>query len=414
MYRSPLNSPYRMSRTNSSRSIGMPSGPSNGQKSPMRQDRFMYKSPSRMNSFHENFMNDFDCHNMGILNTPGTPGTPKSIKPPQITKKHELDAPDVKNDIPLKLIDINDNNEIVIAIANNVYIWRDRQTYTLLNDGDVPIDGVCWVGKDVAISGLGHVELWDVNRTETIQDFYDHQNRAAAMSSYGNFSFATGGDDGVVCKFDLRTNKFNKINAHRGQVCSLSWSPDGSALASGGDDCIAYVYDQKQKVHIKHNAPVHAVAWMKPGLLVTGQSNPQGEISCFNMRSGDRKSESTGASISGICMTEKWGLLVGHDDYSGTWDIWTHDLNRKIAENRSHKDQIINIASNTDGSFVATISADESLILWELNQPILTPSQQSRAVPNQYKSPRSMRSPGCCKSPSSCMPRSPNAYYYRF
>lgn len=406
MYRSPYKSPCGgMSRTNSSRSIGMPGGPINGQKSPMTQDRFtMYKSPNRVNSFHENCMNDFDCHSMGMLNVPGTPGTPKSFKALQVTKKAVLDAPDVKRDLPAKLIDMNERNEIVIALENNVYIWKENNTHVLLQ-GKVPIDGVCWVGDHVAISGLGHVELWDVRHQETIHEFQDHKNSAAALSSYGNNSFATGGDDGIVYMYDLRTSRNNRMyNAHNGQVCSLSWSPDGSMLASGGDDNNVCVFEPKRKIKIGHNAPVNALAWMKPGLLVTGQSNRLGEIGWYNLKNGEHKKEATGSSISGICMSEKWGLLVSHD--CGTWDIWSHDLSRKADEYRDHTDSILNITSNADCSFVATISADESLILWEISQSVLTPIQG--------KSPRSMRSPAYAKSPSSCMPRSPNGYSFRF
>lgn len=39
----------------------------------------MYKSPNRMKY-------DFDYQNIGILNIPGTPGTPKSIKAPRVVE----------------------------------------------------------------------------------------------------------------------------------------------------------------------------------------------------------------------------------------------------------------------------------------------------------------------------------------
>lgn len=412
-----------MSRNNSSRSISMIPGQV-GQKSPNTQDRYMYKSPSRMNTYHENLTNDLDCYNYGMINgtgTPGTPGTPKSSKHPPTAKTVILDAPDIRKDPPVKLIDVNDRNELVVAIDTNVYIWKDNK-YHLLMDGNVPIDGVCWVGNNVAISGDGHVELWDVNRQEAFQEFFDHDRRAAALSAYRDTAFATGGADGVVCIFDLRNSRNSrKYNAHRGQVCTLSWAPDGLTLASGGDDCNVSVFEPRQKYpgHIKHTAPVHSLAWMKPGLLVTGQSNDQGEIKMFNLKTGEQKSETTGASISGICMTEKWGLLVSHDDHSGIWEIWTHDLSRKYAEYKNHDDQIINISSNSEGSYVVTISGDEHLAFTELQKAVLTPVQQSRGYSYQCKSPRSslmnngaMKSPMGLKSVSSYMPASPGGFSF--
>lgn len=395
-YNSPYRSPYQgMSRTTASRN--MPSSTMgytmSGQKSPLTHDRYMFKSPNRMNGMPDNFKDDFDCYNCNGINapgTPGTPGTPKTSKYLPAATKITLDAPDIKTDPPVKLIDMNERNELVIALDTNVYIWKDRQCHCLM-EGEVPIDGVCWVGDNVAISGVGHVELWDVSQQEAIQEFYDHDNRAAALAAYGDNSFATGGQDGIVCMFDLRTNRNNrKFTGHHGQVNVLSWSPDGNSLASGGDDANVCIFDSRKKpgMMIKHEAPVQALTWMKPGMLVTGQGGA-GILKSFNMHTNACKEVHTGAPISGVCMTEKWGLLISHCDESGMWAIWSHDLNRRIGDYRFHKDQIINICSNSDGSFVATISADESLMLCELSQAPLTPIQQSRGLSSQAKSPRS-------------------------
>ena len=334
-------------------------------------------------------MPDYD-QNCRYVNGPGTPTTPKSFKNPPQVVKHMLDAPNVVKDLPAKVIDMNDNNEIAVALGTNVYIWKENKTH-LLMEGNIEINGVCWVGNDLAISGEGHVELWDVRQQEAFREFYDHQNRAVALSSVGGTRFATGGADGIVCMFDVRTDRHNlKIASHQAEVCALSWSPDGSMLSSGGDDANVYVYDGKRKLKIRHEAPVHALSWMNSSILVTGDVSNDGLIQLFHTRSEDRRRQvKTGAPISGLCVTEKWGILASHGYMSGSWDIWTHDLSRKLADYQSHRDEIINITANTEGSLVATISADETLQIYQLAPSVLTPSQQSKFVASgQIQSPR--------------------------
>ncbi|OHT05605.1 anaphase promoting complex protein [Tritrichomonas foetus] len=416
--RSPIGSPYaRMGHTNSSRPFSGYSK-SSGNKSPCTQDRYVFnKSPSRHSSANENIMPDFE---MGcrMMNGQATPGTPKIVKnPPRITKV-TLDAPEVLNCQPLKVIDVNERDELAVALGTSVYIKKGSETPLLMN-GNVDINAVCWVGDHLAISGEGHVELWDVNRQQPLRDFYDHTDRAAALSSFGGNRLATGGADGAVCMFDLRMEeKSMKCNNHRAEVCSLSWAPDGSMLASGGFDNTVYVFDGKKKIRINHEAPVLGLTWLNSGVLVTGDYSSDGVLQEFHIRSGDpNRYARTGSPICGICMTEKWGLIVGHSDLNGTWDIWSPDISKRIQDVPSQCSEILNISANYDGSLVVTISADERLQLFELTQSVLTPSQQSRFVSAQ-QSPRctpncSMRSPGGYGySSQSSYQRSPGGYGY--
>lgn len=372
----------------------------NENKSPTTHDRYTYRTSSQPKIVPDNFTDDYDYRNYDLFNTPGTPGTPKANKIPAISTL-ALDAPNAKTDPPVKLIDINAKNEVVIAIGQSVYIWKDKQSSVLM-EGTIPIDGVCWADNHVAISGAGHVELWDVQQQEAIRDFYDHQWRAGALSSNGT-NLATGGADGIVCLFDLRTNRNNrKIQAHHGQVLSLSYSPGGSSLASGSDDCNVCIFNSKQLV-IPHKSPVQALAWMNSSIVVTGDNSHNGTLQSFNIRSNATRQTITGGPISSICMTEKWGLFVSHNDKTGRWDIWSHDLSKKLTEYRSHQDQIINMTSNSDGSFAATISTDESLILWELTEAVGTP--------NQLKSPMSIPTYSYSMNPTtSCLKNSPAFY----
>ncbi|OHT12740.1 hypothetical protein TRFO_17372 [Tritrichomonas foetus] len=373
-FRSPHNSPFsKIRECSSSSSISISGYPiGNAHKSPCNRDRFVgtYKSPKRCSSVNENKQE----YEMGC----GTPGTPKSSKrPPQVTSKL-LDAPDVLNDFPLKLIDVNQNhNAIAIALGTNVYIYKDGNSVELM-DGNTQINGVCWVGDDLAISGDGHIELWDVNQQSPFEEFRDHNSRASALASYGN-RFATGGDDGLIYLYDIRDKSCQRMNAHpNNEVCALSWSLDGNALASSGTDNYVNVISKK-KMRLPHGSPVHALAWMNSGILLTGEMGHEGVVHAFHTRSDDPpKTVYTGSPVSGICVTDQWGLLIAHNDEAGTWDIWNPDLSKKISDYHGHRQGILNISASIEGSLVATISADESLCIWDLKPSVLTPIQSPR------------------------------------
>lgn len=395
-FKSPVNSPFsKMKECSSMQAINISGYPiGNGHKSPCTRDRFVgtYKSPKRCSSVNENIMQDLDGCNMTLGGS--TMGTPKkAYKRPQATPKL-LDAPDISTDFPEKLIDINqNNNSLAVALGSSIYIYKDNDVNVLM-EGNTQINGVCWVGDDLAISGDGHIELWDVNQKTVFQSFRDHHNRAVAMSTYGN-RFATGGADGIIYLYDLRVQNCQRMNAHPNcEVCALSWSLDGNTLASSGTDNYVNIIGRKN-MRYRHNAPVQSLAWMNSGILITGERGDDGAIHSFHTRSDDpEKVTYSGSPVTGIAMTEQWGLIVSHFDSKGTWDIWSPDLSKKVTDFQGHRSGILNMCANADGSFVATISADESLCIWDLKPSVLTPIQSPRFVPNHY-------SPGYRNTPTS-------------
>ena len=66
---------------------------------------------------------------------------------------------------------------------------------------------------------------------------------------------------------------------HYQEICGLKLSPDGSMIASGGNDNKLFVYSPKTLYPLmkkNHKAAVKAIAWSEKhyGLLATGAGNP--------------------------------------------------------------------------------------------------------------------------------------------
>jgi WD40 repeat protein len=67
----------------------------------------------------------------------------------------------------------------------------------------------------------------------------------------------------------LNANGWCVREAHQGAVCVLAWSPDGTAVASGGEDGMVKVWKAATGTvmahYAEHTGPVIALAWSPDG-----------------------------------------------------------------------------------------------------------------------------------------------------
>ena len=335
-------------------------------RSPFTRDRFLTAaSPGKENVQHE----------LEHTQKRSTPSTPSKQRKPRILGDKVLDAPGLSDLFPSKLIDINANNILGVALGTSVYIWRDGNTEELLSTDGMMIDSVCWVGDHLALSGGGHIELWDVNKSTTIQSFKDHRTRVGCLASYQDV-LATGGDDGVIHISDRRGKEAKTIDAHDGQVSSLSWSLDGATLASGGVDGCVKLWGTTKHRKYHHESCISGMAWLPSSVLVTGESSGDGLLTLFQTRSHEKKLVCTGKPITGVSYSPQWGIIVGHDDEDGTWEMWSSDASTCISEFQTHSQGIVDLCYEATTDTVVTVSKDETLRMWHLDQPMCTPRVQ--------------------------------------
>jgi WD40 repeat protein len=105
-------------------------------------------------------------------------------------------------------------------------------------------------------------------------------NRANQVSTlaWNGDLLSSGGREKTIYNHDIRAPSISyRLAGHKQEVCGLRWSPDGSQLASGGNDNKLFVWaagasGAPTHRYGEHRAAVKALAWSphQRGLLASG------------------------------------------------------------------------------------------------------------------------------------------------
>lgn len=286
---------------------------------------------------------------------------------------HILDAPSLQNDYYLNLLDWSKTGLLAIGLGNSVYIWKEKngQSFQLVEGRDGRgITSVKWK-EDGTLLSIGYhdssIEIWDIRAQSIVSSVSGHSTRVACMD-WKNENLASGGLDATIHIHDTRTQQAVKTyNTHTEEVCGLKYSPDGSQLASGGNDnllCIFNCNGLNENLILKHHkAAVKALAWcpFQDNTLVSGGGLADGHIRFTNTRSGSEISNID--TKSQVCSLQ-WSkssreLISAHGHPNHTLCIWKFPSLEKIATLEGHTSRVLHTSLSPDGATCVSGSADE-------------------------------------------------------
>jgi len=159
-----------------------------------------------------------------------------------------LDAPLLMDDYYLNLVDWSSTNILSVCLGNSVYLWNgDTQETQLLLESNNYISSVSWMETGTCIAvGLpnGSVQLWDTNKMTQIRNMSGHSQRVGALS-WNKYILSSGSRDSKIFNHDVRIKDHitQCLVGHTQEICGLKWSPDGTLLASGGNDNLLCIWD---------------------------------------------------------------------------------------------------------------------------------------------------------------------------
>ncbi|KAG9462727.1 hypothetical protein GDO78_023246 [Eleutherodactylus coqui] len=100
-----------------------------------------------------------------------------------------LDAPEIRNDYYLNLIDWSSQNLLAVALNDSVYLWNhmsgDIILLLQLENSEEYISSVSWIkeGNYLAVgTSNAEVQLWDVQHQKRLRNMVSHSSRVGALT----------------------------------------------------------------------------------------------------------------------------------------------------------------------------------------------------------------------------------------
>ena len=157
----------------------------------------------------------------------------------------------LRDDYYLNLLSWGQSNKVAIALHNAVYLWHaaDGQIEQLLEleEPDNYVTSVQWNATDNTLAigtNANIVEIWDGEKLIKIRDLPGHTGRVSSLSWNNSSVISSGGRDSAIINHDLRQSRHiqSQYLGHQQEVCGLAWSPDGTTLASGGNENLLCIW----------------------------------------------------------------------------------------------------------------------------------------------------------------------------
>jgi WD40 repeat protein len=155
---------------------------------------------------------------------------------------------------------------------------------------------------------------------------------------------------------------------HRGPVIGAAWSPDGTRIASCGNDGTVQVWNATTGSALWHtliDAYAFAVAWSPNGRMVAG-AGMSGTVSLLDGTTGQVKmtlGRQTGA-IEGLAWSHD-GRYVASGSQGGTVNVYDTQTGNVIVTYTGHTASVEHIAWSPDGTRIASASYDGTLQVWD-------------------------------------------------
>ncbi|CAM9443654.1 unnamed protein product, partial [Ectocarpus fasciculatus] len=301
-----------------------------------------------------------------------------------------LDAPDMLDDYYLNLLSWSSDNTLAVALSQCIYIWdaSSGSIKELMNVDETPndyISSVSWIqsgGSHLAVGTASNtVQLWDVQAGRQVRSMDGHAGRVGALAWNGPV-LTSGSKDTTIINHDVRVQNHivNTFRHHSQEVCGLSWSPDGTFLASGANDNTLCIWDnpgsstgsisEPRHVLTDHQAAVKALAWSphERNLLASGGGTADRCIKFWNAASGALvNSVDTGSQVCAL----QWSpfekeILSSHGFAENQLCLWKYPTLARTKELKGHTSRVLHMAVSPDGSTVVSGAADETLRFWNV------------------------------------------------
>jgi WD40 repeat protein len=169
-----------------------------------------------------------------------------------------------------------------------------------------------------------------------------------------------------------------KYTQHQDTPIRLSWSPDGSKLASGGWDRTIHLWEamtgRQLGIYTGHSNIITALGWSPDGTrilsagsdLVYRSQDQHVEQHIWDAQARERFVTYT--DYPDTIFSARWspdGTKIASGGHDQTVQVWKANTGRQLLTYQGHTADIFDVAWSPDGSVIASVSQDHTLQVWE-------------------------------------------------
>ena len=306
----------------------------------------------------------------------------KSI--PKISYK-VLDAPNLRDDFYLKLVDWSKQNIVAVGLDNKLYTWNakysDVSFISELQEDENYYSSLSFNSSGqylISCSNEGNIFIKDIEKENHDKIFNGLSNGRICCISPMNLNpniFSFGSKDLKIKTIDLRS-KINPIlnySGHEREICGLKWSIDDKKLASGGDDNLLFIWDlrkeEPEKKFSSHTSAIKALDWstFKFGYLISGGGTQDMTLKLWNINNMTLVDNiNTSSQICNIAFSKiSHEFITTHgykNNYIYVWDSRTMNIKATL---KGHKQRVVYMALSPDSRKIVTGAGDETIRFWK-------------------------------------------------